>query len=783
VSAHQRPRKTTHRTRPQARDSSDEIATTAVGPGLALRFKQIGLALVFLGAGLGPLAPALEGALVLRLIIQALFVLAGALWVMSMAVEGRIRLHRSGVGFWLGLMALMVVVTTLNASYKYPAVLTGFMWLSSMVAFLFVFNEARSRRARWLLLGALGASAFVVSLHGLHQILVELPQARRMFAENPDAILRKLNLPPGTGYDFAGRLGTNRIFGTFLLPNSLAGFLILLVPVHVGIVLDWFAERRLGESKTSLLWRGALFVPIVVALYFTKSKGAWLAFIAAMILFVLWAFGKALWRRRMQTLCAILCLLIVIVISQATGFLTPLRDYASSSGARLGYWRAGVAIVERNPILGVGLDNFADYYAAEKRSGDEEARRAHNDYLQIAGEMGLVGLLAYFMFLSRFWRRVARRPSLALPDSTGEEEPSMYSPVLIALAAILIFALEFLCGGTFRSTEGLQGWLWPAILLLGWIVFFWTTQRSRTELPARTTYATIGIGCGVAAFLIHSLVDFDHYVGGIFQTAWIMMALLLSARPRGTSQEYAVDRKIGSGLRFALALGSACLSIFLLYGFVVPVGEAHVRQRYAVDTTISLSNDERQEELLAAIERNPLDAQNHALLSDVLLAMLRSGMETTRRGVPVIGEAIIHAQRAVELNPARSQYYSRLGRLYELRWRTSAVHADYLKALAAFRHAEEYFPTKPDVPLSLARLYDMGGQYRVASGKYFRARTLNAEQSQRNRRFSPPELKELAERIHMLTTANTRGETPPPLSFTQPRLLGWPTHAFDKPSE
>ena len=783
MSAHQKPRKTTHRTRPQPRDSSDEIAATAVGPGLALRFRQIGLALVFLGAGLGPLAPALEGTLMLRLIVQALFVLAGALWVMSMAVEGRIRLHSSGLGFWLGLIAVMVVVTTLNASYKYPAVLASFMWLSSMVAFLFVFNEARSRHARWLLLGALGASAFVVSLHGLHQILVELPAARRAFDENPDAVLRSLNLSPDMEFDFRGRLGTNRIFSTFLLPNSLAGFLILLLPVHVGIVLDWFAERRLGESRAMLLWRGVLFVPILLALYFTKSKGGWLAFMAAMTLFLFWAFGNVLWRRRMQTLCVILCMLIITVISQASGLLTPLRDYASSSGARLGYWRAGVVIVERSPVLGVGLDNFADHYAAVKRSADEEVRRAHNDYLQITGEMGLIGLLVYLMFLSRFWRRVARRPSLTLPDSVGEEEPATYEPVLIVLAAIFIFALEVFCGGTFRSSEGLLGWLWPAILLLGWIVFFsWTTQRSRAELPARTAYATIGIGCGLAAFLIHSLVDFDHYVGGIFQTAWIMMALLLSARSSRKSHEYAVDRKIGSGSRFVLALGSTCLSVFLLYGFVVPVGEAHVRQQRAADWTIPLAYDERLQELLAAIEQNPLDAQNHALLSDVLLAMLGSGAETTRQGVPVIGEAIIHAQRAVELNPARSQYYSRLGFLYELRWRMSNVHTDYVKALAASRRAEECFPTNPDHPLSLARLHDMGRQYDVALGKYFRARTLSAEQSQRTRRFSKLELKELDERINVLKVANTRHETPPPLSFTRPRLLGWPAHAFGKPS-
>ena len=112
------------------------------------------------------------------------------------------------------------------------------------------------------------------------------------------------------------------------------------------------------------------------------------------------------------------------------------------------------------------------------------------------------------------------------------------------------------------------------------------------------------------------------------------------------------------------------------------------------------------------------------------------------------------------------------------------VQTDYARALAAFRRAEECFPTNPDTSLSLAQLYDQGGHYDVAQGKYYRARALNSEQSQRTRRFEPRDLEGLNARIDALKTANASNVKPPPPSFTQPRSAEWwSAHGFGKPGE
>jgi len=734
--------------------------------------RQIAFGLLLVGAGLGPLAPTAESALVVRLIVQAFFLLACALWVMAMGLEGRLRVRSSGLYVYLGLAALAAAIGVASASNRQAAVLTAYSWLSGMAAFVFVYNEVREPRRRRLLLVVIGASAFVVSLHALHQVFVELPNARADFRDNPEAVLKMLGLPPEMEFDFEGRLGTNSVFGTFLLPNSLAGFLLLVLPAFIGMAMDQLAERGFGESHWPALRRGLFALPMACALYFTKSKGGWLAFAAAMGVFALWAFSREIRRRRMQVLCVILCLLVVGAVSQATGLLTPLRDYVSSSASRLGYWRAGVIIAEDHPVFGAGLDNFADQYAVVKRASDEEARRAHCDYIQIAAETGLIGLVFYLLFWAQFWRRVralSGPPPLRIGDA---QQPAPDWAAGILLLSIVIFGIDMACGSAFHTREGVRGWLWPIGLWLGWTAFVLALGPRRNVHGERPFYTWVGLGAGLVGFFAHSLVDFDHYVGGVVQTAWVFAALVLTGAATRDRIEERVSRRLWPAARWLTTLGAVGAIVLLLYAFVAPLAEAHVRFQTAVDRTNDLTYEERLDELLIAAERNPLDAQSYAFASDMLFGMRLQGKRTTTRGASVLGEAIVLAKRAAAANPVRSEYFQRLGRLYELQWLLGGVRSDLLSARDAYAQAEKLFPGKPDGPLNVGRVYDRDARYDVASGKYFSARALSEEQAMRTRRFSKRELQELSRRIEELNHALTQHRPPPPLNFTEKRLLG-----------
>jgi O-antigen ligase len=791
-------RKTTDAGRRGPRTSS--AAPPPESAVIALRVRQIAFAITLVAAGLGPLSPNFEGNPVLRLIIQMFFILSGALWVIAMALEGRVRIRNTGLEIILLLLAGALVCGCVNAVYKYPAMLTLFSWLSAMVAFVFLVNETRSRWRRLMVLLMIGAATFTISLHGLHQITVDLPRARAIFAQDPDAVLRELRLPADAAFDLYGRLEKDRIFSTFFLPNSLAGFLILLAPALIGLTLDWWKSRptRVGGesdgdasgvsaagseirgqasahefSYVSLAIRAGLLVPVLLALYFTKSKGGWLAFLLAAVVFAVWAFGALLWRRRLHVLAICAGLIIVWAAAQATGHLPSLGDYFGSTSVRYGYWRAGVSIFEEHPLVGVGLDNFADFYAAKKQAEDQEARRAHNDYIELAAETGLIGILTYGAFLALFWRRVTRmggEPILAQPEPAALNGAATAG--LLALSAVIL-GLEEWCGGALRASAGFWSWQWLCALWLGWMAYVLLNARSQDPFAlGRSSCATIGIACGIIAFLAHSLGDFHHYIGGTLQTAWILMAVLLSARLSEEKESYAVDRQIGPGQRLGLFFGAWVVVLLVLYGFVARVAEANVLRERALERR--RPEEDCRRDLAEAVRRFPMDAENQALLSDFYLGEWRAGRRRTAQNVSVISLAISSAKDAIELDPMRSEYYTRLGRLYEIQWREHRLPQDYQDAVAAYVRAEELFQSNPEMPLNLGRLYDAAGNYRAALPHYLGARRLSEEQYHIPRQFNDRELAELSRRIQQLQLADVDRTPPPPNEFRQPRLLGWP---------
>jgi tetratricopeptide (TPR) repeat protein len=253
------------------------------------------------------------------------------------------------------------------------------------------------------------------------------------------------------------------------------------------------------------------------------------------------------------------------------------------------------------------------------------------------------------------------------------------------------------------------------------------------------------------------------------------MALLLSARLSEEQETCAVDREIGPGARLGLVLGTAAVVLLLLYGFVARVAEANGLRERALEP--HRAEADCRSDIEEAIQRFPMDAENHALLSDFYLSEWRMGRRRTAQNASVISLAIYSAKDAIELDPMRSEYFARLGRLYEIQWRERRLPQDYLDATAAYARAEDLFPSNPDTPLNLGRLYDLGGDYERALPNYIRAQRVSDEQYHIPRKFNDAELAELSRRIQQLQFAHVNGTSPPPNGFRQPRLLGWPRSA------
>lgn len=79
-----------------------------------------------------------------------------------------------------------------------------------------------------------------------------------------------------------------------------------------------------------------------------------------------------------------------------------LQNAADASNGRTHFWRVALRIFLDNPILGAGLDSFAvSFTRYDTWNGLMRVEQAHNDYLQILADGGIIGFLcvAAFIFL------------------------------------------------------------------------------------------------------------------------------------------------------------------------------------------------------------------------------------------------------------------------------------------------------------------------------------------------------------------------------------------------
>jgi O-antigen ligase len=347
-----------------------------------------------LGEDPGLLAPESDpGGLVFTL----LWFLAGTAWAAWRLWLGP---ERSGVGAtpgfvevgWLGVVALMFVSAAVAAVYQHPAWMIAWEWLALWLGFVLVRQLFTSTDAQQGLLTALLATCVTVSIFGIYQGTVQLPQMAREFGadESISEMFRK-------------RILDGHVYSTFAHPNSFAGYLVLLLPALVGA--GYLALRR-GTAPVVLT--GAVFCAGlgIWALWLTHSRGAILALVLAGGAAAAWAWRRVL-RAHLLAVglgAAVLVGLGALVVWQ--GWLnTALGKDTTTASVRLDYWKATWAMIEEHPWFGVGPGNFGRAYPHYMSPrADELIKDPHNLVLELwatAGPLAVVclavAMLAFFL--------------------------------------------------------------------------------------------------------------------------------------------------------------------------------------------------------------------------------------------------------------------------------------------------------------------------------------------------------------------------------------------------
>jgi hypothetical protein len=199
----------------------------------------------------------------------------------------------------------------------------------------------------------------------------------------------RLQFPPETlnNPDFIKRIASDRIFSTFMYPNTLAGGLILALPLTLVFMWRLIPKIRftLRVAMVSIFGATAL-----ACLYWSGSKAGWLVALAVGLIALGHSALPKSWKRGL--ICGVLVLGVAGFAIKYAAFFHKERN---SVGARFAYWRAAVLIVKAHPLLGTGPGTFQIPYHELKRPDDEATKICHNDYLEQACDSGIPGFLCY----------------------------------------------------------------------------------------------------------------------------------------------------------------------------------------------------------------------------------------------------------------------------------------------------------------------------------------------------------------------------------------------------
>ncbi|HHT48176.1 MAG TPA: O-antigen ligase family protein [Firmicutes bacterium] len=242
-------------------------------------------------------------------------------------------------------------------------------------------------------------------------------------------------------------------------PNSLGTLIILYTGVSMGFLL--FKEKPYSYFAFPFLAASAF------ALLVTQSRGAWLGFAGMSFVFILFNYKKKI----------TLLFLVIILIAGSFLLTNPkLNDRFLSifslekegNRTRIHIWQASLNMIKDKPLLGIGLGVFPSVYldytppAADK---DDIFAFAHNIFLQIAAEFGLIGLL---LFLLAFALTYFLAYKLA---KTGNP---FYQGIFATLVGILIHQQVDL--PIWKTNIGIGFWL-----LLGLVVGLYTLEISKND--------------------------------------------------------------------------------------------------------------------------------------------------------------------------------------------------------------------------------------------------------------------------------------------------------------
>jgi len=582
-------------------------------------------------------------------------------WFIKSVFNGQIRISRTRLdGLHLLFFAGFAVSWYFSINPNEGTALFLNLGTGYLVYFLIIQvleTEGESR----LVLGILLTAACLVCFFGLYQSMFGLEETREFVRQH----FTEENLPAS----FRIRLASPRIFSTMIYPNTLAGYLLLIIPLIIagfGFCSLGFQARVIGYSavlgtglfalfsKPEWVWAvllGAVFYPLTYLITFllTYSKGGFIAFFILRV-FTYFVFFRFVPQRNRKIYFYGVILAEVLISGSAFIFMNDLLNRALLSlKVRLDYWQAAFGMIRDFTWHGTGPGTFGSIYASYKLPGVEETRMAHNNFLQMMSELGVItGTFFAMIWLVPVYHGVRR--IFRMPD--GENNTKKW----------------VMCGAF--------------------------------------------LSC--IAFISHGLVDFDLYEPAVALNAWVCLGLFMKYADEDLSPKIF---RVAKNWQKILGIVAGQILVIGAILFLRGPYRADVFLDKGIKAWGAKDLTEAAYYVHQSLKSNPMNANALYLEASILEVQNKPRY------------AIQSYEAAMKKDPFNPIYPYRTALIYEYLQKKESQ--DYSgKILELLNRSVQKYPVQPGYRMKLAKFLESVGRYEDALLEYEKARSLGADSLQ-----------------------------------------------------
>jgi O-antigen ligase len=352
-------------------------------------------------------------------ILETGSVLLALVWLYKQRLDGELNIQWNPLFLPMAAFGLLILIQVLfrTSAYPHDTFAEALQYVAyALLCFLAAQSLLRSSQVR-IVATLFAIYAFVVAVQALLQGVA------------PNDKLYWIRTPHMGGW----------IYGPYVNHNHYAGLMELLIPIPLVLSLGRLVEEkeRIAAGIAAAIMTGTVFL--------SGSRGGMLA---VFVEFVILA-SVLLRRRKSVRIVLVTVAFAAVLVSLLTwlggkeltariGSISTEARTEISGGMRLSIDRDAIRMFRVKPVFGWGLGTFPVAYPQFRSFYTNFfVNEAHNDYLQLLTELGLLGFANMVWFLIVFYRNAFGK----IGNWTSEVTGSLSLSCILGVTGVLVHSL------------------------------------------------------------------------------------------------------------------------------------------------------------------------------------------------------------------------------------------------------------------------------------------------------------------------------------------------------